>query len=86
VHPEPDRVSVAGRDTPRSESVIHAARVAPALVTERDSSIVQTVKPVLQFSCEAEGCDWAPWLDGPEGYSWPDIESKIMRAHEGLVP
>jgi hypothetical protein len=35
---------------------------------------------------EAEGCDWAPWLDGTEGYSWPDIESKIMRAHEGLVP
>jgi hypothetical protein len=29
---------------------------------------------------------FAPALDDPGGYSWPDIENKIMRAHEGDTP
>jgi hypothetical protein len=79
-----DTSSVSGRSEPRDETVIHAVRIRPAVITGRDSSVVLTMKPVLQFWCA--GCSWAPALDDPGGYSWPDIENKIMRAHETGLP
>jgi hypothetical protein len=80
-----DTSNVSGRMEPRDETVIHAARIRAAVITS-DSPIVQTMKPRLEFWCENPQCDWAPALDDPDGYGWADIENKIMRAHEGLVP
>lgn len=80
-----DTSNVSGRMEPHSPPVSHAVRIRAAVITS-DSPIVQTMKPVLEFWCENPQCDWAPALDDPGGYSWPDIESKIMRAHEGNMP
>jgi hypothetical protein len=82
MHPA-DGASVSGRSQPRPGAVIHAVRIRAAVITS-DSPIVQTMKPVLQFSCA--GCGFAAALDDPGGYSWPDIRDKIMRAHETGLP
>jgi hypothetical protein len=86
VHPA-DTSNVSGRMEPLYASGLaaHAVRIRAAVITS-DSPIVQTMRPVLEFWCENPQCDWAPALDDPGGYSWPDIRDKIMRAHEGSTP
>jgi hypothetical protein len=77
-HPA-DRLSVSGRDTPRpSGTVTHAVRITAAIITGRDSSIVQTGKAVLRFSCDA--CPgWQPWLDGE--YLMDAIRDRVIIPH-----
>jgi hypothetical protein len=53
------------------------------MTTDRDGPLVQTVRPVLRFSCD--GCpEWQPELDGT--YMWQDIRDTVMRAHETGLP